>query len=99
VGLAFTADDPAQQASLNSVMNLGHGVTWDADVREVARLAHPEVPGYTELDTSLAWAINNTWRVSLTGNNLFHARHKEFLEDGESTEVPRDIFAQVTMRF
>jgi iron complex outermembrane receptor protein len=99
VGLAFTADDPSQQASLNSVMNFGGGVTWDADLREVARLPHPEVPGYAELDTSLAWAINNTWRVSVTGNNLFHARHEEFLEDGESTEVPRTIFAQATMRF
>ncbi len=99
VGLAFTADDPSQQASLNSVMNFGGGVTWDANLREVARLRHPEVPGYAELDTSLAWAINNKWRVSLTGNNLFHARHTEFLEDGESTEVPRNIFAQATMRF
>ncbi len=99
VGLAFVADDPSQQASLNSTMNFGGGVTWDADLREVARLPHPEVPGYTELDTSIGWAINNTWRVSLTGNNLFHSQHMEFLEDGESTEVPREIFAQATMRF
>jgi iron complex outermembrane receptor protein len=99
VGLAFTADDPDQQASLNSVMNFGGGVTWDADLREVAKLPHPEVPGYTELDTSLAWAIDQTWRVSLTGDNLFQAEHEEFLEDGESTEVPRTVFAQVTMRF
>jgi len=99
VGLAFTADDPGQQASLNSVMNLGHGVTWDADLREVARLPHPAVPGYAELDTSLGWAVNETWRVSLTADNLLHAQHEEFLEDGESTEVPRSVFAQVRMRF
>jgi iron complex outermembrane receptor protein len=99
VGLAFTADDPGQQASLNSVMNFGHGVTLDTNLREVARLPHPEVPGYAELDVSLGWAINDTWRVSLTGNNLLHAEHEEFLEDGESTEVPRKIFAQATIRF
>ena len=99
VGLAFTADDPGQQASLNSIMNFGHGVTWDANLREIAKLQHPEVPGYTELNTSLGWAINNRWRVSLTGNNLLHSQHMEFLEDGESTEVPRTIFAQATMRF
>jgi iron complex outermembrane receptor protein len=99
VGLAFTADDPGQQASLNSIMNFGHGLTWDADLREVAKLPHPGVPGYTELDTSLGWAINDTWRVSLTGDNLLHASHQEFLEDGESTEVPRSVFAQATMRF
>ncbi len=99
VGLAFTADDPGQQASLNSVMNFGHGVTWDADLREVARLPHPAVPGYAELDTSLGWAVNETWSVSLTADNLMHAQHEEFLEDGESTEVPRSVLAQVRMRF
>lgn len=99
VGLAFAADDPDQQASLDSTMNFGHGVTWNANLREVAKLPHPEVPGYTELDTSLGWAINRTWRVSLTGDNLLHRQHVEFLENGESTEVPRTVFAQIAMKF
>lgn len=99
VGLAFVADDPSQQASLNSSMDLGHGVSWNADLREVGRLAHPSTPGYVELDSTLNWAINGTWQLSLTGLNLLQPQHIEFLEDGENTEIPRSVFMQVRMRF
>ncbi len=97
-GLAFVADDPGQQASLNSSMNVGDGVTWDANLREVAALPHPEVPGYVELDSRIGWNVNKRLLLSLSGENLLHAQHEEFIEGG-STEVPRSVFAQATIRF
>lgn len=98
-GLAFVADDPNHQASLHSSIDFGHGVTWDAYLRNVGMLQHPVVPGYVELDTRLGWDITKRLQVSLSGFNLLHRWHTEFLEDGESTEVPRSVFAQVRIRF
>ena len=84
---------------MHSAINLGHGVTWDAYLRDVGMLPHPGVPGYVELNTRLGWEITKRLQVSLSGFNLLHARHLEFLEDGTTTEVPRSIYAQVRVRF
>jgi iron complex outermembrane receptor protein len=80
-------------------MNLGEAVTWDAYVREVASLAHPQVPGYAELDTRIGWNVTKTLQLSLAGFNLLHAQHMEFLEGGVTTEVPRSVLAQARIRF
>jgi hypothetical protein len=37
--------------------------------------------------------------LSLSGFNLLHARHQEFVEAGVTSEVPRSVFAQVRVRF
>jgi iron complex outermembrane receptor protein len=99
VGLAFVADDPGHQAKLHSSIDFGHGVTWDADLRNVGALSHPAVPTYTELDTRIGWDITKTLQVSLAGFNLLHARHEEFIEGGVATEVPRSVYAQLRIRF
>ena len=98
-GLAFVVDDPGHQASLHSGIDFGHGVTWDAYLRDVGVLPHPGVPGYVELNTRIGWNITPAVQVSLSGLNLLHARHEEFLEPGITTEVPRSVFAQVRFRF
>jgi iron complex outermembrane recepter protein len=98
-GLALVANDPAHQASLHSAMDLGHDVTWDVYAREVGPLPHPQVPGYVELTTRIAWDITPSVQVSLSGLNLLHARHYEFIDVGVATEVPRSFFAQVRLRF
>jgi iron complex outermembrane receptor protein len=98
-GLAFVANDPGHHASLNSSMTLHEGVTWDLFLREVGPLPHPQVPGYVELNTRIAWDITKSLQFSLAGFNLLHARHEEFLELGTTTEVPRSVLAQVRVRF
>ncbi len=99
VGLAFVANDPNQQATLHSAMNLSEDVTWDAYVREVAPLPHPGVPGYAEFDTRIGWNVTKALNLSLAGFNLLHARHQEFLEGGVTTQIPRSILAQARIRF
>jgi iron complex outermembrane recepter protein len=98
-GLAFVADDPNQQATLHSSMNLGESVTWDAYLREVGMLPHPGVPAYVELDTRVGWNITGALQLSVSGFNLLHARHREFLEGGASTDVPRSVLVQGRVRF
>src|SRR5271165_3165239 len=52
------------------------------------RLGHPSVPGYAQLDTRLGWNVTRSLQLSMSGCNLPHARHLEFLEGGISAEVP-----------
>ena len=98
-GLAFVSDDPGHQASLHSAMDLGHDVTWDVYLRDVGVLPHPGVPGYVEASTRIAWNVTKSVQVSLSGFNLLHARHREFFEDGTTTDIPRSVLAQVRVRF
>jgi iron complex outermembrane receptor protein len=98
-GLAFVANDPTQQATLHSSINFTPDVSWDLYLREVGMLAHPRVAGYTELDMRLAWDVTPSLRLSLSGFNLLHPRHTEFLEGGISAEVPRSVFVQARIRF
>jgi iron complex outermembrane receptor protein len=98
-GLAFAADDPNHQESLRSAISLGGGVTWDATLRTIGALPHPGVPTYTELDTRLGWRVTKALDLSLSGFNLLHPRHTEFLEDAETDEVPRSVFVEARVRF
>jgi iron complex outermembrane receptor protein len=98
-GLPFAADDPNHQASLRSSMNLGRGVTWDADVRYVGKLPNPAVPAYAELDMRLGWQLTDRLELSLSGFNLLHPQHVEFVEPGQSTEIPRSFFVQTRWKF
>jgi iron complex outermembrane receptor protein len=99
VGLAFVANDPGHHSTLDSAFKLSDTVTWDIFAREVGPLPHPQVPGYAELNTRIAWDITKSLQLSLSGFNLLHARHEEFLEVGTTTEVPRMVYAQVRVRF
>jgi iron complex outermembrane receptor protein len=98
-GTEFTADDPNHQASLRSSVDLGHGVTWDTDLRYIGKLHDPAVPDYAELDVRLGWQITPSVEVSISGFNLIHDRHQEFNEPGLSTEIPRSYYVQTRLRF
>jgi len=99
LGLAFVANDPGHQATLQSSMNFGHGVVFWSDLREVGALSHPVVAGYTEGDARLSWDVTNSVQVSLAGYNLLKRQHLEFLEPGQTSEIPRSFYAQTRVRF
>lgn len=98
-GLSFIADDPNHQAQLHSFVDLGSGVTWDSFLRYVGTLHTPYVPSYGELNMRLAWQVTPSLQVALSGFNLLHSRHEEFLEPGISDEVPRSFFVDTRWRF
>jgi iron complex outermembrane receptor protein len=97
LGIAQAGDDPPEQASLRSSMNLGSRVTLDTDLRYVAALPDPAVPGYVELGAALAWNVTGRAQLSLVGANLLHARHQEF--PSPANAVPRSVYAQLRLRF
>jgi iron complex outermembrane receptor protein len=98
LGAAQAGDDPKNQASLRSSMNLGRNVTLDADLRYVSALPSPFVPAYVELNSRIGWNVTDRVQLSLSGFNLLHAHHLEFPADG-ATAVPRSFLAELRWRF
>ena len=96
-GLSQETDDPSDQASLRSSMDLPYGLTFDARVRYVGALPDPALPAYTEVSARLAWRATERLELSLTGQNLLHERHLEFpAPTGE--EIDRSAYAGITWR-
>ncbi len=93
---------PAHQLSLRSGLDLPRNLTLDLWIRHVAAIQEGRVPAYTELDTRIAWSPMKGLELSITGQNLLHKRHPEFIETllwVHPTEVERSIHAQATLSF
>jgi iron complex outermembrane receptor protein len=97
-GLAQAGDDPKQQASLRSFMNLGDDVTLDANLRYVGALPDPRVPAYTELSARLGWQVTEQVTLALSGLNLLHDRHQEFPAP-DASSIPRSVAVDLQWRF
>ena len=98
LGVAQAGDDPKRQAQLKSSMDLGRGVTLNADLRYVSALPDPHVPSYVEFDSSIAWAITRRVQLALSGFNLLQERHLEFPAP-QADAVPRAVFAEIRLHF
>jgi iron complex outermembrane recepter protein len=96
---------PENQFAIRSSMDLPHGLSFDTSLRYVDGLSYFAINSYFELDARLAWQINPHWQVAIVGQNLLHSSHAEFgptylgTQNGNITEIPRSVYAQVTWRF
>ncbi|HET6432146.1 TonB-dependent receptor plug domain-containing protein [Dyella sp.] len=77
LGVSQAGNDPRHYGFIRSSMNLSDRWMLDANVREVAALPEPHLPGYVELDARLAWRASDTLDVALIGTNLLHDWHQE----------------------
>jgi iron complex outermembrane recepter protein len=98
-GIEIAGDDPSQQGSLRSTIDLGRGVSWEAALRYVGPLPDPAVPGYVEFNTSLNWAVSKRVDFALSGFNLLHDHHVEFAIPPEPNEVGRSAYLETRIRF
>jgi iron complex outermembrane receptor protein len=100
-GVSSAGDDPNHQVTLQSSMDLGDAVTWTADLRWVGMLPDPKVPEYVELNTRLAWQVNETLEIAVSGFNLLHDHHLEYEQAGATTgdEVDRSVFVETRLHF
>ena len=93
------ANDPKNQFSLRSQIDLPHRVELDFWVRHVSSLPNPPpLPGYTTLDVRLGWKPSNNLELSIVGQNLPKAPHAEF-PAAVQQEIQRGFYGKVTWRF
>lgn len=93
--LASQGDDPADQLSLQSILELRPGLQFDVTARYVSALPDPYVPAYLTFDVRLAWLVHQ-WEWSVVGQNLGDRRHVEF---GSYQEISRSVYGKLTWRF
>jgi iron complex outermembrane receptor protein len=98
-GIASAGDDPNHQFSLRSSMSFVHGLTLDADLRWIGSLPNPAVPAYVELNSRVGWSISRSLDVSLTGSNLLHAHHVEYVVAPATVEIARSYVIGARWRF
>lgn len=79
LGTSQAGDDPAYHGFIRSVMNLSPRWMLSAELRQVGALPDPKVPGYVELDARLGWRPVDRLELSLSGTNLLHPWHQEYV--------------------
>jgi iron complex outermembrane receptor protein len=59
------------------------------------------VSDYTELDVRLAWRPIEKFEISVTGQNLLHDQHLEYVNANPNprTEIKRSVYLKATCRF
>lgn len=96
VGLQQAANDPKYQAALRSWMTFQNGVTADTALRYVGGLPNPRLPDVLELDARLGVELTEDVRLSISGRNLLHDQHAEYIG---GAEIPRSVFVDLSWRF
>lgn len=98
--------DPQQQLSLRSSLSLGRNVNLDTALRWVDTLrfynagAVGSVPSYFELNARLGWQPTPRLELSVSGQNLLHARHPEYgFPQVSRVELQRSVFGLIQCRF
>jgi iron complex outermembrane receptor protein len=92
-------NDPSHQWMVRSSHDLGSRIELDLLVRRMGSLPSPAVPSYTALDASLGWKLTPWATLSLAGQNLLDPRHPEFGAAATRAEIPRNVFARLSLRY
>jgi len=94
--------NPQQQFSLHSAMDLPRNISLDATLRYVDSLPALKVSSYVTMDARIAWHATRNLEFALVGQDLFTPRHAEFrptFVQTERADVPRSFYAKVTWYF
>lgn len=99
--------DPEHRFSLQSFMNVVRHFELDAGLRMVGAFQYntsgqPDtVSRYTELDIRLAWVPSDRFELSVTGQNLLHDHHSEYVISNPNprAEIERSVYGKIVWRF
>jgi iron complex outermembrane receptor protein len=106
-GLNETADPP-NQIFVRSSMDLPGHLELDPAFRWVDTLVYNTgggvpgtVPNYAELDIRLAWHATSNLELSITGQNLLHPYHLEYVisSPAPTEEITRNVYGKAALRF
>ncbi|MBV8939165.1 MAG: TonB-dependent receptor, partial [Alphaproteobacteria bacterium] len=92
---------PQTQYNVQSLLLLPHDVEMDNVLYYVSTLPSLNIPSYFRFDTRLAWKVVDNVELSLVGQNLLQAQHKEFsgFLYQPTVEIPRAVYANVRWNF
>jgi iron complex outermembrane receptor protein len=93
---------PRHQVSLQSMLNLPGGLTFDVWGRFVDGLVFEEVHSCLTADIRLGWQVNGNLELSITGQNVLGTSHIEFLPqflDTVPTKVEKGVYGKATWTF
>jgi iron complex outermembrane receptor protein len=88
--------------SLVSYMDLPHNLELNTALYYVSSLDDLEIDSHIRVDLNLSWHVNKTVTLAAGCHNLFDDSHQEFSNamDGIlASEVPRKVYANLTMSF
>lgn len=91
--------DPRHQFSVRSSFDLPRGWQLDASYRRISALNNQNTPAYGELDLRVAWRASEKLELSLTGQNLLHRRHWEFIAQGGIRQIERSVYGKLLWNF
>lgn len=89
-------NNPRHQAGLFSQFDLTDTVQLDGWLRHVDDLGELGISDYTELDLRFGWKVRPATQLSLVGQNLLDAEHREF---SGGTGIERSLYARIEQRF
>jgi len=93
-------NDPRDQFSFRSYIDLPARGEIDALFRFVGALPQPKVASYSELTLRVGWGHGGPMELSLIGDNLLHGRHGEAAATGPLQEqYLRRVTARATWHF
>jgi iron complex outermembrane receptor protein len=98
-GIAAAGNDPTNQVSVRSAMNLPHNLELDATLRMISSLPAPNVPGYVTVDMRLGWTVSKGVELSLIGYNLLDHDHPEFGAAPIRSELARAFYARIVWMY
>ena len=98
--------DPEHQFSIRSAITLPRHVELAAGLRWIDTLqtnngpTPGSVPAYFELESRLAWHVNDRLELSLAGQNLLHNHHPEYgFPDTARPEIERSVYGKFACRY
>lgn len=99
--------DPGRRFSLRSSMNLARRFELDMGFRHVGAFRFnnggvpAQVPGYSEMEAHLLWHASGRLDVSITGQNLLHDQHLEYVISSPNprVEIRRGVHGKLVVRW
>ena len=91
-------EDPRNQVSLRSFLDLPHDLELDSIARWVDAIPGHQIEPYWELDLRLAWNPLDELTVAVVGRNLVSPTHIEYVSDFillPRTETERSVYAEL----
>jgi len=96
----FEGSSPQHQGQIRSYLDLPWNLEFDGALYVVGPLPSQDVPAYERLDLRFGWRPTDNIEISLSGQNLTHARHPEFGGlDVVPSEVPRSVYLNLSAKF